>query len=75
MLKGFYYNDELYIRLIPAKSLFKSTMVHEVVTRGDVFGLRCSDSQFTIIPVTAQVVHVDIHPMVMNTELPEAEKK
>jgi hypothetical protein len=65
MTKSFIYNNDLYIRCIPAKSLFKSTMVHEVVNRGDVFALRVKDQVLTIVPGTATVEHVEIHPYVM----------
>jgi hypothetical protein len=59
-MKAFYLNDELYLRVIPGKNLFKSTMVHEVVNRGDVFAVRIRDSQLTIIPGTAKVTHIDV---------------
>ena len=58
-MKVFWYGGEVYIRVIPAKSLMKSTMVYEVITRGDVFALRIRDSQLTIIKGTAKVVHYD----------------
>ena len=50
-------DGELYIRVIPSKSLFKSTMVHEVVNRGDVFAIRVSDSTLTIISGKLAVEH------------------
>jgi len=56
-MKTFTYKDELYIRCIPGKSLFKSTMVHEVVNRGDIFAVRVRDQVLTIIPGDAEVVH------------------
>lgn len=56
-LNTFTYKDELYVRLIPAKNLFRSTMVHEVVNRGDVFAMRVRDQQFTVIPGKADVTH------------------
>jgi len=59
-MKAFYYKDELYIRVIPGKNLFKSTMVHEVVNRGDVFAVRCSDSLLTIISGKEDVTHVEL---------------
>jgi hypothetical protein len=57
-MKTFYYKDNLYIRVVPAKPLFKSTMIHEVVNRGDIFAVRVRDSLLTIIPGTAEVIHV-----------------
>lgn len=59
-LISFYYKNELYIRVIPSKILFRSTMVHEVVNRGDCFALRVSDQQLTIIPGKSQVTHTHI---------------
>ena len=56
-LKTFYYKGELYIRLVPAKTLFHSTMVHQVVNRGDVFAMRMSDQALTIVPGKADVQH------------------
>ncbi len=56
-MKTFLYNNELYIRCIPSKALFRSSMVHEVVNRGDIFALRVRDQVLTIIPGTAQVEH------------------
>lgn len=56
-LTYFYYKGELYIRTIPGKSLFNSTMVHQVVNRGDVFAMRVSDQTLTIIPGKAAVTH------------------
>ena len=56
-LKTFYYKGQLYIRLVPSKTLFNSTMVHQVVNRGDVFAMRVCDQQFTIVPGKADVTH------------------
>lgn len=51
----FIYKDQEYLRVIPGKNLFRSTMVHEVVNRRDIFAVRISDSVLTIIPGNAQV--------------------
>ena len=59
-LLAFYYKDQLYIRAIPSKRLFNSTMVHEVVNRGDVFALHVESQQLTIIPGRAEVTHTKI---------------
>lgn len=56
-MKTFTYNNELYIRCIPGKNLFKSTMIHEVVNRGDIFAVRVRDQVLTIIPGDAEVMH------------------
>lgn len=60
-MKTFTYNNELYIRCIPGKNLFKSTMVYEVVNRGDIFAIRVRDQVLTIIPGNAEVVHSTHH--------------
>lgn len=60
-MKAFWYKDQLYIRLIPAKRLFNSTLVHEVVNRGDVFAMNMSNQQFTVIPGIAEVEHKEIN--------------
>jgi hypothetical protein len=70
VLNTFYYQNQLYIRLVPAKRLFNSTLVHEVVNRGDVFAMRVSDQQFTVIPGKAAVTHsrIDItEPLTLPT--------
>lgn len=59
-LKAFELDGTLYLRVIPGKKLFQSTMVHDVVNRGDIFAVRLEDSVLTIIPGTAKVIHVDM---------------
>lgn len=59
-LKAFELDGVHYVRIVPGKKLFNSTMVHSVVTRGDIFALRLEDSMFTVIPGTANVRHYDI---------------
>ena len=56
-MKTFTYNGELYIRVIPAKTLCRSSLIYEVITRGDIFAIRAKDSVLTIIPGTSQVEH------------------
>lgn len=65
-MKAFWYKEVLHIRVIPAKSLFNSTLIHEVVNRGDIFAMRVSDQQLTIVPGTAQVTHVEVSPFIKN---------
>lgn len=60
-MKAFICAGELYIRCIPGKHLFRSTMVHEVVNRGDIFALRVSDQTLTIIPGTSVVEHLELN--------------
>jgi hypothetical protein len=59
-LKAFELDGVIYIRIIPGKKLFQSTMVHSVVTRGDIFAMRLEDSVFTIIPGKSMVNHFDL---------------
>ena len=59
-LKAFELDGEFYVRIVPGKKLFNSTMVHSVVTRGDIFALRLKDSVFTVIPGNSKVRHFDM---------------
>ena len=52
---AFQYKDKWYMRCIPGKRLFQSTMVHEVVNRGDIFAVCLEDQRLTIIPGTEEV--------------------
>ena len=45
-----HHNGEEYIQVTPSKRLFNSTMVHETVTRGDIFAVRIRDNLLTILP-------------------------
>ena len=65
-MKAFIYQDRTYIRLIPGKMLFRSTMVHEVVNRGDVFAMDIQTQQFTIISGKADVKHVELATQVLD---------
>lgn len=59
-LKVFDLDGTLYLRVVPGKKLFQSTMVHEVVNRGDIFAVRLEDSVLTIIPGKSQVTHHEL---------------
>ena len=59
-LKVFELDGVLYLRVIPGKKLFQSTMVHEVVNRGDIFAVRLEDSVLTIVPGKSQVTHHEL---------------
>ncbi len=56
-MKTFTYKDDLYIRCVPSKMLCRSTLIWEVVNRGDIFALRVRDQVLTIISGTAEVEH------------------
>lgn len=59
-LKVFDLDGTLYMRVIPGKRLFQSTMVHDVVNRGDIFAVRLEDSVLTIVPGKSQVTHHEL---------------
>ena len=59
-LRVFDLDGTLYLRVVPGKKLFQSTMVHEVVNRGDIFAVRLEDSVLTIIPGKSQVTHHEL---------------
>jgi hypothetical protein len=63
ILKVFELEGVLYLRVIPGKKLFRSTMVHEVVNRGDIFAVRLEDSVLTIVPGKSQVTHQELGVM------------
>lgn len=63
ILKVFELDGVLYLRVIPGKKLFRSTMVHEVVNRGDIFAVRLEDSVLTIVPGKSQVTHHELGVM------------
>jgi len=46
----FTYENEQYIKIVPSKKLLNSTMLYEVVTRGDLFALNMVTHVFTILP-------------------------
>ena len=49
-LHTFNHNNTTYVKIIPSKKLFNSTMIHEVETRGDIFALNLETGEFTILP-------------------------
>jgi hypothetical protein len=49
------FQDKPYIRVIPGKKLFQSTLIHSVVNRGDVFAVCLETGVLTILPGVAQV--------------------
>lgn len=57
-LNLFMHNNDIWMRIIPGKGLFKSTMVHGVVNRGDIFAVRLRDGIFSIIDGNEQVQHL-----------------
>lgn len=62
-MKAFIYDGKTYIKVIPGKKLFQSSMVHEVVNRGDIFAVDLESQRLTILSGKIQVEHVEVHPM------------
>ena len=48
-----------FMRIVPVKNLVRSTMVHEVLTRGDCFVLNLQSGQFTVMKYSCVVIRVD----------------
>lgn len=46
----FIYQGIPYMRVVPTKRLFNSTMVHEVVNRGDFFCVDLQTRRLTVLP-------------------------
>lgn len=53
-IKTFQYEGKTYTKIIPAKTLFRSNMVHEATTRGSIFALNIETGVFTILPGYAE---------------------
>lgn len=49
-INTFEYNGKTYVKVTPVKSLFHSTMVYEVITRGSIFAVNVASGELTIIP-------------------------
>ena len=47
--------SEIYIKMTPVKTLLHSTMLYEVVTRGDFFVVNVSTGNFTVMPKSVRV--------------------
>ena len=48
-LKALNIDGRNYYKVIPAKRLFNSTMIHEVITRGDFFAVDLETGTLTIL--------------------------
>jgi hypothetical protein len=53
-MKIFIWKDVSYMHIIPSKTLFRSTTIHEVVTRGDIFAVNLHTGIFTVLPREAR---------------------
>jgi hypothetical protein len=38
------------MHIVPSKTLFRSTTIHDVITRGDIFAVNLNTRVFTILP-------------------------
>ena len=45
-----------FMRIAPVKSLLHSTLIHEVLARGDVFAVDLTTGMFTVLPASTLVV-------------------
>lgn len=45
----FVLNNQAFMKVVPAKSLIRSTTIHEVITRGDFFAVNLSTGELTVI--------------------------
>ena len=50
MINTFQYNGKIYTKITPAKTLFRSNLIHEATTRGSIFALDVQTGTFTILP-------------------------
>jgi len=54
----FLYQGKTFIKVVPVKSLFHSNLIHQVVTRGDVFAVNVDTHELTIIPGDAKIIPI-----------------
>lgn len=45
----FVLNNQAFMKVVPAKSLIRSTTIHDVVTRGDFFAVNLSTGELTVV--------------------------
>lgn len=71
-MKAFVHNNRTYLRVIPSKFMMNSTLIYDIVTRGDVLALDIEDQKLVCIKGTEQVQHYDAD---INIRVPEAPEK
>lgn len=59
-MKAFIHNNRTYIRVIPSKYMMNSTMLYEMVTRGDILALDVETQKLVCIKGTEQVEHFEL---------------
>lgn len=57
---GFIHEGKTYIQVKPVKKLFQSNLIHDVITRGDIFAVNIQTQELTIISGKSDVVHIRI---------------
>lgn len=55
-LNIFIHNGAPYLRCIPAKNLVRSSLIYEVLTRGDIFAINLNTGILTVISGKAEGV-------------------
>ena len=56
-MKTFTYKGREYIRVIPSKFMMASTMLYEMITRGDILAMAIDDQKLVCIKGTELVEH------------------
>lgn len=68
------FNNEFWMKISPSKRLFNSTMVYEVINRGDIFALNINTLEFTILPrnllTSGEMQEYEIRPANTYTRIP-----
>lgn len=59
-LTAFLYKDQPHIKIIPTKTLLRSTTLYEIITRGDILALNLTTGVFTVIPQATPVQPYEI---------------
>lgn len=60
-------NSDVYKKVAPVKSLVRSTMVHEILTRGDCFVVSINTGLLTVISYNTPVTSCDVKLIVSPT--------
>ena len=60
-MKAFRLNNTVYIRVIPSKFMMNSTMIYEIVTRGDILAMEIDSQKLVVIKGTEQVEHMEFN--------------
>lgn len=58
-MKAFSHSGKLYIRIIPSKFMMNSTMIYDMVTRGDILAIDVNDQKIYCFRGTEKVIHLE----------------